>query len=62
MPYFLIKSGTFKIIQASWGCLIKSLEMNTVLLIVTGLVLFLYALNNLSRELTEISGDRLKSF
>jgi phosphate:Na+ symporter len=36
--------------------------MNTLLLIVTGLVLFLYALNTLSAGLNEIAGDRLKSF
>jgi phosphate:Na+ symporter len=40
----------------------KLLEMNTALLIVTGLVLFLYALNNLSQGLSEISSNRLKSF
>ncbi|MGZ5286578.1 MAG: Na/Pi cotransporter family protein [Flavisolibacter sp.] len=36
--------------------------MNTVLLILTGLVLFLYALNSLSSGLNEIAGERLKSF
>jgi phosphate:Na+ symporter len=36
--------------------------MNSVLLIITGLVLFLYALNTLSQGLNELSGDKLKSF
>jgi phosphate:Na+ symporter len=36
--------------------------MNTILLIVTGLVLFLYALNTLSQGLKELSGDKLKFF
>jgi phosphate:Na+ symporter len=36
--------------------------MNTVLLILTGLVLFLYALNTLGTALQELSGNRLKSF
>lgn len=34
--------------------------MNSLLLIVTGLILFLYALNNLSQGLKVISGDKLK--
>lgn len=36
--------------------------MNSILLILTGLVLFLYALNTLSSGLNEIAGDRLKRF
>lgn len=36
--------------------------MKTILLIVTGLVLFLYALNTLSEGLKELSGDKLKTF
>ncbi|MES2883069.1 MAG: Na/Pi symporter [Bacteroidota bacterium] len=36
--------------------------MPAILLIVTGLVLFLYALNTLSQGLNEISGDKLKHF
>lgn len=36
--------------------------MKAILLIITGLVLFLYALNSLSQGLRDISGDRLKSF
>ncbi|MBC7903316.1 MAG: Na/Pi cotransporter family protein [Gemmatimonadaceae bacterium] len=36
--------------------------MNSILLIATGLLLFLYALNNLSQGLKEISGDKLKVF
>lgn len=36
--------------------------MNAILLIVTGLVLFLYALNNLSLGLKDVSGDKLKVF
>jgi phosphate:Na+ symporter len=36
--------------------------MPSLLLIVTGLVLFLYALNNLSQGLRELSGDKLKGF
>jgi phosphate:Na+ symporter len=36
--------------------------MKTILLIITGLVLFLYALNTLSQGLKELSGDRLKHF
>ncbi len=36
--------------------------MQTILLIVTGLILFLYALNTLSQGLNEISGDKLKNF
>lgn len=36
--------------------------MNSVLLILTGLVLFLYALNRLSQGLMEVSGDKLKTF
>jgi phosphate:Na+ symporter len=35
--------------------------MNSVLLIITGLVLFLYALNTLSQGLQELSGDKLKT-
>ena len=34
--------------------------MNSILLIVTGLILFLYALNHLSQGLKEISGDKMK--
>ncbi len=36
--------------------------MNAILLILTGLILFLYALNNLSQGLKEIAGDRLNFF
>ncbi|HKO80045.1 MAG TPA: Na/Pi symporter [Chitinophagaceae bacterium] len=36
--------------------------MNSILLIFTGLVLFLYALNNLSLGLKDVSGDKLKVF
>ena len=36
--------------------------MQSLLLIITGLVLFLYALNNLSQGLKELSGDKLKIF
>lgn len=36
--------------------------MNSVLLIITGLVLFLYALNTLSQGLKDIAGDKLKLF
>lgn len=36
--------------------------MNSVLLIIAGLVLFLYALNTLSDSLKNIAGDRLKLF
>jgi len=36
--------------------------MNSILLIITGLVLFLYALNTLSQGLKELSGDKLKYF
>lgn len=36
--------------------------MQTILLILTGLILFLYALNNLSQGLKELSGDKLKTF
>jgi phosphate:Na+ symporter len=36
--------------------------MSSVLLIVTGLVLFLYALNTLSDSLTQVAGDKLKIF
>jgi phosphate:Na+ symporter len=36
--------------------------MQTILLILTGLVLFLYALNRLSEGLKEVSGDSLKTF
>jgi phosphate:Na+ symporter len=36
--------------------------LSSVLLILTGLILFLYALNNLSQGLREISGERLKNF
>lgn len=36
--------------------------MNTILLILTGLILFLYALNTLSNGLKEIAGDKLKTF
>lgn len=36
--------------------------MNTLLLVVTGLVLFLYALNTLSQGLKVLSGKKLKSF
>lgn len=36
--------------------------MNAILLILTGLILFLYALNNLSQGLKEIAGDRLNYF
>lgn len=36
--------------------------MNSILLIITGLVLFLYALNTLSQGLKELSGDKLKIF
>src|SRR5687768_14151645 len=36
--------------------------MKTILLIATGLVLFLYALNTLSDALKEIGGERLKKF
>jgi phosphate:Na+ symporter len=36
--------------------------MNAILLIITGLVLFLYALNTLSQGLKELSGDKLKTF
>jgi phosphate:Na+ symporter len=36
--------------------------MNAILLIVTGLVLFLYALNTLSQGLKELSGDKLRVF
>ncbi len=36
--------------------------MNAILLILTGLILFLYALNNLSQGLKEIAGDKLNSF
>lgn len=36
--------------------------MNTILLIITGLVLFLYALNTLSQGLKELSGNKLKTF
>src|SRR5688572_14500670 len=36
--------------------------VTTILLILTGLVLFLYALNNLSQGLRDVSGDKLKNF
>ncbi|HEX2536389.1 MAG TPA: Na/Pi symporter [Chitinophagaceae bacterium] len=36
--------------------------MHSILLILTGLILFLYALNNLSQGLKELSGDKLKTF
>ncbi|HLG41075.1 MAG TPA: Na/Pi symporter [Chitinophagaceae bacterium] len=36
--------------------------MNTILLVATGLLLFLYALNNLSLGLNNISGEKLKIF
>ncbi len=36
--------------------------MNAILLILTGLILFLYALNNLSQGLKEIAGNRLNFF
>ncbi len=36
--------------------------MHSVLLIISGLVLFLYALNTLSEGLSHIAGDKLKSF
>ncbi len=36
--------------------------MDAILLILTGLILFLYALNNLSQGLKEIAGDKLNSF
>ena len=36
--------------------------MKTILLIPTGLVLFLYALNTLSQGLKELLGDRMKYF
>jgi len=36
--------------------------MNTILLIITGLILFLYALNTLSHGLNEVAGDKLKTF
>jgi phosphate:Na+ symporter len=36
--------------------------VQSILLIVTGLILFLYALNNLSAGLKELSGDKLKTF
>jgi len=36
--------------------------MSFILLVITGLILFLYALNNLSQGLTEIAGDKLKYF
>lgn len=36
--------------------------LKAILLVVTGLILFLYALNNLSQGLKEISGDKLKGF
>ncbi len=36
--------------------------MPTILLIVTGLVLFLYALNTLSQGLNEISGEQAENF
>lgn len=36
--------------------------MHSLLLIITGLILFLYALNNLSEGLKHIAGDRLKGF
>jgi phosphate:Na+ symporter len=36
--------------------------MQSLLLILTGLILFLYALNNLSQGLKELSGDKLKTF
>jgi phosphate:Na+ symporter len=36
--------------------------VQSVLLILTGLILFLYALNNLSEGLKDLSGDKLKTF
>ena len=36
--------------------------MNSLLLIISGLVLFLYALNTLSQGLKEVAGDKLKLF
>ncbi len=36
--------------------------MHSILLIITGLVLFLYALNTLSDTLKNIAGDKLKRF
>lgn len=36
--------------------------MSFILLVITGLILFLYALNNLSEGLREIAGDKLKYF
>ncbi|MET0638040.1 MAG: Na/Pi symporter [Chitinophagaceae bacterium] len=36
--------------------------MNSILLVIAGLFLFLYALNNLSQGLKDISGDKLKIF
>lgn len=36
--------------------------MSSLLLIVTGLVLFLYALNTLSDSLNQVAGDKLKTF
>lgn len=36
--------------------------MNTILFVITGLVLFLYALNALSQGLKGLSGDQLKMF
>ncbi|HZH65615.1 MAG TPA: hypothetical protein VEY10_12050 [Flavisolibacter sp.] len=36
--------------------------LNSILLVITGLILFLYAFNNLFEGLREISGDKLKAF
>ena len=36
--------------------------MHSILLIVSGLVLFLYALNSLSEGLSHVAGDKLKYF
>jgi Na+/phosphate symporter len=36
--------------------------MNTILLVLAGLTLFLYALNKLSQGLSDLSGDKMKSF
>jgi phosphate:Na+ symporter len=36
--------------------------MNAILLIVTGLILFLYALNTVTQGLTEVAGERLQRF